>query len=99
MQGTGCVTLAAIVAALRVSNQGLQDLRMVVFGAGSAGVGIADQVRDAIASERKISKDEAAMQIWLVDKPGLLTTETEASDAQKGSSRMRRNGKAKIAIS
>lgn len=84
VQGTGCVTLAAIVAALRVSNQGLPDLRMVVFGAGSAGVGIADQVRDAIAAERKISKDEAAEQIWLVDKPGLLTTETESSDAQKG---------------
>jgi malate dehydrogenase (oxaloacetate-decarboxylating) len=84
VQGTGCVTLAAIVAALSVSGHGLQDLRMVVFGAGSAGVGIADQVRDAIASERKISKDEAAKQIWLVDKPGLLTTETEASDAQKG---------------
>lgn len=84
VQGTGCVTLAAIVAALRVSGQGLPDLCMVVFGAGSAGVGIADQVRDAIASERKISKDKAAKQIWLVDKPGLLTTETEASDAQKG---------------
>lgn len=84
VQGTGCVTLAAIVAALRVSGQGLPDLRMVVFGAGSAGVGIADQIRDAIASERKISKDQAAKQIWLIDKPGLLTTETEASDAQKG---------------
>lgn len=84
VQGTGCVTLAAIVAALRVSGQGLADLRMVVFGAGSAGVGIADQVRDAIAAERNISKDEAAKQIWLVDKPGLLTTETESSDAQKG---------------
>jgi malate dehydrogenase (oxaloacetate-decarboxylating) len=84
VQGTGCVTLAAIVAALRISNQGLPDLRMVVFGAGSAGVGIADQVRDAIAAERKIGKEEAAKQIYLIDKPGLLTTDSDASDAQKG---------------
>lgn len=77
VQGTGCVTLAAIMAGLHVSKQSLADLRLVVFGAGTAGVGIADQVRDAIASARNISKSDAAAQhIWLVDKPGLLTTST-----------------------
>lgn len=64
MQGTGCVTLAAIMAGLRVSNQKLSDIRMVIFGAGSAGVGIADQVRDAIAAEGGISHEEASKQIW-----------------------------------
>jgi malate dehydrogenase (oxaloacetate-decarboxylating) len=49
---------------MHVSKQKLGDLRMVVFGAGTAGVGIADQVRDAIAAERAISKEEAAKQIW-----------------------------------
>jgi malate dehydrogenase (oxaloacetate-decarboxylating) len=49
---------------MHVSKQKLGDLRMVVFGAGTAGVGIADQVRDAIATERGISKEEAAKQIW-----------------------------------
>ncbi|KAL2022085.1 hypothetical protein VTK56DRAFT_6129 [Thermocarpiscus australiensis] len=84
VQGTGCVTLAAILAALHVSKQKLGDLRMVVFGAGTAGVGIADQVRDAIATERGISKEEAAKQIWLIDKPGLLTEKVESlSAAQK----------------
>ncbi len=66
VQGTGCVTLAAILAGLHVSKQKLSDLRMVIFGAGTAGVGIADQVRDAIAAERGISKEEAAKQIWCV---------------------------------
>ncbi|KJR88975.1 malate dehydrogenase (oxaloacetate-decarboxylating) [Sporothrix schenckii 1099-18] len=75
VQGTGCVTLAAILSGLHVSGEHLDDLRMVVFGAGSAGVGIADQVCDAIASKKKISRAEAAKQIWLIDKPGLLTTE------------------------
>jgi malate dehydrogenase (oxaloacetate-decarboxylating) len=64
VQGTGCVTLGAILAGLRISKQKLGDLRMVVFGAGSAGAGIADQVRDAIAAERKVSKEVAAKQIW-----------------------------------
>ncbi|KAJ3552587.1 hypothetical protein NPX13_g11076 [Xylaria arbuscula] len=64
VQGTGCVTLAAIMAGLHVSQQKLKDVKLVVFGAGTAGVGIADQVRDAIASEKGISKDEAAKQIW-----------------------------------
>ncbi|OLN85409.1 NAD-dependent malic enzyme, mitochondrial [Colletotrichum chlorophyti] len=91
VQGTGCVTLAAIMAALHVSKQKLTDLRLVIFGAGSAGVGIADQIRDAIASEGNVSKEEAAKQIWymapLIDKPGLLTTESELSVAQKGFAR------------
>lgn len=60
------MTLAAIVAGLRVSEQEIGDLRMVVFGAGTAGVGIADQVRDAIATQRGISKEEASKQIWYV---------------------------------
>ncbi|KAM3086171.1 NAD-dependent malic enzyme, mitochondrial [Clarireedia jacksonii] len=72
IQGTGCVTLAAMMAGLHVSNTKLQDMRMVVFGAGTAGMGIADQVRDAIAADSNKSKEEAAKQIWCVDKPGLL---------------------------
>lgn len=84
VQGTGCVTLAGIMAGLHVSKQKLGDLKLVIFGAGTAGVGIADQVRDAIVTERGISKEEAAKQIWLIDKPGLLTTQTKGlSEAQK----------------
>lgn len=72
VQGTGCVTLAAIMAGLHVSKLKMEDMRVVVFGAGTAGTGIADQVRDAIAAETGKSKEEAAKQIWCVDKPGLL---------------------------
>ncbi|KAI1164669.1 malic enzyme [Nemania serpens] len=83
VQGTGCVTLAAIMAGLHVSKQELKDVKLVVFGAGTAGVGIADQVRDAIAAEKGIDKAEAAKQIWLVDKPGILTTDSKVDDGQK----------------
>jgi len=64
VQGTGCVTLAAIMAGLHVSGLKLADMRLVIFGSGTAGTGIADQVRDAIATDRGISKEEAAKQIW-----------------------------------
>lgn len=54
------------MAGLHVSDVKLKDMRMVVFGSGSAGTGIADQVRDAIATESGISEEEAAKQIWCV---------------------------------
>jgi malate dehydrogenase (oxaloacetate-decarboxylating) len=47
-----------------VSKLKLKDMRMVVFGSGTAGTGIADQVRDAIATDSNISKEDAAKQIW-----------------------------------
>ena len=72
VQGTGCITLAAIMAGQHINKQSLKDLRLVTFGFGSAGAGIADQVRDAIATECKISPEEASRQILAVDKPGLL---------------------------
>lgn len=72
------MTLAAIFAGLHVSKLKLSDLRMVVFGAGIAGVGIADQVRDAIATERGISKEEASKQIWYVDSNSPISTQVSA---------------------
>lgn len=66
VQGTGCVTLAAIMSGLHVSQQKLSDMRVVIFGSGSAGCGIADQIQDAIVTERKIGKEEAAKQLWYV---------------------------------
>jgi malic enzyme len=52
------------MAGLHVSKLKLKDMRMVVFGSGTAGTGIADQVRDAIATDSSISKEDAAKQIW-----------------------------------
>ncbi|KAJ9296943.1 hypothetical protein DTO271G3_4704 [Paecilomyces variotii] len=72
IQGTGCVTLAAVMAGLHVSKVDLKDVRVVVFGSGSAGTGVAEQIADAIATESEKSKEEASKQIWCLDKPGLL---------------------------
>lgn len=66
IQGTGCVTLAAMMAALHVSNIKMEDVRVVIFGSGTAGTGIADQIADTIATEAHKSKSEASKHIWCV---------------------------------
>ncbi|ATY65358.1 malate dehydrogenase, putative [Cordyceps militaris] len=72
IQGTGCVTLAAMLAALEISNVSIKDVRVVIFGSGTAGMGIADQLADAIVTQADKSKEDARKQIWCIDKPGLL---------------------------
>lgn len=66
IQGTGCVTLAAIMAGLHVADIKLSDVKVVIFGAGTAGCGIAEQIQAAIATEAGKSKEEVATQIWYV---------------------------------
>src|SRR5204863_9898430 len=48
MQGTGAIVLAAALSAVRSAATHMRDQRIVIFGAGTAGVGIADQLRDAM---------------------------------------------------
>ncbi len=71
MQGTGAITMAAAVSAMRVCGSPLRNQRVVIFGAGTAGVGIADQIRDAMIREGA-SPEEAVRRFWLVDVSGLL---------------------------
>ena len=50
----------------------LSDQRYVIFGAGSAGMGIAVQIRDAMVTADGISREQANSKFWAVDKEGLL---------------------------
>jgi malate dehydrogenase (oxaloacetate-decarboxylating) len=74
MQGTGAITLAAAISAVRVCGTPLRNQRVVIIGAGTAGIGIADQIRDAMIGEG-ISKEEATKRFWCVDQQGLLTSD------------------------
>ena len=74
MQGTGAIALAAAISAVRVCGTPLRNHRVVIFGAGTAGIGVADQIRDAMVREG-LSKEEAARRFWCVDRQGLLTTD------------------------
>ncbi|KLV25165.1 NAD-dependent malic enzyme [Niallia circulans] len=75
IQGTGAVTLAAIMSALKVTGGALKDQRIVVFGPGAAGIGNADQMVDTMALEG-LTKEEAYERFWAIDYRGLLTDET-----------------------
>ena len=58
---------------MKASDQLLEDQRIVIFGAGTAGIGIADQIRDAMVNEGSLSREEATRRFWCVDINGLLT--------------------------
>jgi len=73
VQGTGVVTLAAIYAALKITKTPFDKARIVFFGAGTAGTGIADQFCRAVEIDcGKKLEDVRKEQIWCMDKPGLL---------------------------
>ncbi len=74
LQGTGAVTLAAAVSALRICGTVLRNQRIVIFGAGVAGIGIADLFRDAMI-DAGVSAEEATRRFWCVDVHGLLTSD------------------------
>jgi malate dehydrogenase (oxaloacetate-decarboxylating) len=71
VQGTGAITLAAIYTALRIAGTAIRDQRVVIFGAGTAGIGNADQIRIAMM-QAGLSKEEATRHFWCVDIQGLL---------------------------
>jgi malate dehydrogenase (oxaloacetate-decarboxylating) len=83
IQGTGAVNLAAVLAAVRATGSALGDHRIVIFGAGSAGTGIADQLRGQMIADG-LPPEQAAGRFWALDKQGLLTTDMpELTRAQR----------------
>lgn len=83
IQGTGAVTLSALLAACDITGIKLKDHRIVVFGAGSAGTGISDQIIDALVRQG-LSVKEAYKRFWLIDRQGLLIdSDIELTEAQK----------------
>jgi malate dehydrogenase (oxaloacetate-decarboxylating) len=71
IQGTSAVALGAILGAVKVTGKRLTDQEIVMLGAGSAGIGVADGLREAIKGEG-LSEQEARTHFWVVDKDGLL---------------------------
>src|ERR1700678_1801960 len=73
MEGTGAITLAAAISAVRVCGTPLRTQRVVIFGSGTAGIGVADQICHAMVMEG-LSNEAAVRRFWCVDQQGLLTT-------------------------
>ena len=88
MQGTGAITLAAAISAVRICGTPLRNQRVVIYGAGTAGIGVADQIRDAMVRDGftkndGLCREDATLRFWCVDRQGLLTADmTDLRDYQ-----------------
>jgi len=84
VQGTGAVNLAAVLAAVKATGVTLAGHRIAIFGAGSAGTGIADQLMAALQAEG-LSAEQARSAFWAVDRYGLI----EAGDRRMSADQLR----------
>lgn len=83
IQGTAATGVAGVIAALRFTDRKLSDQTYLFFGAGSAGIGIADLLCTAMLKDG-VSIDEARKQCWLVDSKGLIeSSRTDLTDSKK----------------
>lgn len=82
IQGTGATVLAGLLSAERVHGRPLVDERIVILGAGAAGLGIARQIRAALVAEG-LSADDARHRVAALDSRGLLISDGGLRDAYK----------------
>lgn len=75
IQGTGATALAALLAAVKHIQSALTEQRIIIFGSGTAGTGIADQICEAMIRQG-LTPAAARARFWLIDKSGLLTHES-----------------------
>ncbi len=72
IQGTGVVALAALLCAASKTGTPLNQQRIIVFGGGTAGMGVTENIYKGLVNFG-LTEDEARAKFWIVDKPGLLT--------------------------
>ncbi|MGE4425373.1 MAG: NAD-dependent malic enzyme [Solirubrobacteraceae bacterium] len=76
IQGTAAVALGALIGATPAAGIRLRDHRIVVLGAGSAAIGVADEIRHALSTDG-LDPDEARRRFWVIDVDGLLTEDRD----------------------
>lgn len=84
IQGTGSTACATFISAMRRKKESFKDQTFVICGMGQAGSGIADCIR-AILMEEGLTKKEACLRIFAIDKPGLLMEDTPGLEEQQKS--------------
>ena len=82
IQGTGAVTLAGLLTAVKVLREPLSKQRIVMLGAGSSAIGIAEQLAEVMVSEGA-SAEDARSSLWLLDSQGLVQTGRTDLEAEK----------------
>lgn len=79
IQGTGAVAMAALLNALKLTGTPLSHHRVLIYGAGTAGCGIADHIWEWMVKEG-LNHQEAYRRFWLMDSQGLITNHREFLD-------------------
>ena len=83
IQGTGAVTVAGLLAAMKLLDSKLGEQRFVILGAGSSAIGICDQIIAAMLQEG-YSEHGGKQKLWLVDSQGLVHTgRTNLEDSKR----------------
>ncbi|HKL01482.1 MAG TPA: NAD-dependent malic enzyme [Desulfotignum sp.] len=76
IQGTGAITLAGILAAMKSKKQAFTDQVFLVHGAGAGGVGIAEQIMTELM-EQGLDETAAKSKIFTLDSKGVVTTDRD----------------------
>lgn len=79
IQGTGAVAMAALLNALKLTSTKLSNHRVLIYGSGTAGCGIADEIWKWMVKDG-LNHQEAYDRFWLMDSQGLITTARENID-------------------
>jgi malate dehydrogenase (oxaloacetate-decarboxylating) len=82
IQGTGAVVMAGLNSALMVKGERLASQRIVIFGAGAAGLGVTRQIKAQLVDEGVIGEQQAAV-IAVLDRGGLLVDDGRRMDDYK----------------
>ena len=83
IQGTGAVTVAGLLAAMKVKGSKLGSQKIVILGAGSSAVGISDLIVEGMKLER-LSEEEIRSSIWLIDSKGLVhSSRTDLEESKR----------------
>jgi len=83
VQGTASIAVGALMAAINVTGVPLTEQRVAILGGGSAGIGIADLIKNTMV-QQGLSEEEARSRFYIVGRHGLVTEQTgNLADFQK----------------
>ncbi len=76
IQGTGSVTLAGVLAAMKVKKEKITDQVFIIHGAGAGGIGVAEQIQTELM-EQGLSDQDARDKIFTLDSRGVVTSDRD----------------------
>ncbi len=82
IQGTGAVALACILAGCKISGAPFEDSRVLIYGAGAAGLGIARQLRSQLAIDG-LAGSELQRAVLVMDSKGIISDGREQMEDYK----------------